>query len=541
MVMINREFTAFTLSAVLLVGLSSVSLAQQVTSGAFATPATGAGISSGNINRGTQSDTEQTLQPAWIVKPRISLTETLTDNVNINRSATGNQSDLVSEIAPGIRVEARSARLKAYFDYALRGQFYAQNSDSNRNQNSLNTFGTLEAIDNWLFLDFSGAIAQQSISAFGTQSTSNTTINNNSTETATYRLSPYARGQFGGLVDYTLRYNLSTTRSDANSVSDVDVSQWIGQLSGSTRFQGLRWSFDANQQSTQYSRGRKTDADLLRLMLTYTVAPQFRVSVSGGWESNNYASLEQETNTTHGYGFDWTPTERTKFSAFKEKRFFGDGHNLNFSHRFPRSSIQFSDTRDISVLPNQFTTIGLGSVYDLYFQQFASLIPDPVQRANFVNTLLAQTGVNPNAQVTSGFTTSQATVRRNQQLSIVLFGVRNSITLLANRNESQGVLASMSGIDAISQSNIVKQQGFGLNFSHKLSETSNLNLLGSRQESSGSGINTLKTTTTTYQANVSTKLGAKTTGSLSARRSEFDSSTNPYTENALVGTVSFVY
>ena len=276
-------------------------------------------------------------------------------------------------------------------------------------------------------------------------------------------------------------------------------------------------------------------------MLTYTVAPQFRVSVSGGWESNNYASLEQETNTTHGYGFDWTPTERTKFSAFKEKRFFGDGHNLNFSHRFPRSSIQFSDTRDISVLPNQFTTIGLGSVYDLYFQQFASLIPDPVQRANFVNTLLAQTGVNPNAQVTSGFTTSQATVRRNQQLSIVLFGVRNSITLLANRNESQGVLASMSGIDAISQSNIVKQQGFGLNFSHKLSETSNLNLLGSRQESSGSGINTLKTTTTTYQANVSTKLGAKTTGSLSARRSEFDSSTNPYTENALVGTVSFVY
>ena len=68
-----------------------------------------------------------------------------------------------------------------------------------------------------------------------------------------------------------------------------------------------------------------------------------------------------------------------------------------------------------------------------------------------------------------------------------------------------------------------------------------VNLLVSRQESTGSGSNTLKTTTTLYQANVSTKLGARTMGSLSARRSEFDSNTNPYTENALVGTVSFIY
>jgi len=46
---------------------------------------------------------------------------------------------------------------------------------------------------------------------------------------------------------------------------------------------------------------------------------------------------------------------------------------------------------------------------------------------------------------------------------------------------------------------------------------------------------------TSYQLNASTRLGTKTTGSLSIRRSEFDNSTNPYTENALIGTVSFVY
>jgi uncharacterized protein (PEP-CTERM system associated) len=507
--------------------------------GVLGNPSTSAQASS--VGRSATNDQLSTDGRTWVITPRVSLTETLTDNSNINRSANNKESELITQIAPGIRVEARTVRLKAFFDYSLRGQFYAKEPDYNRSQNSLNTFGTLEAVDNWLFLDFSGIIAQQTISAFGTQSTSNTTINNNSTETATYRLSPYIRGQLGGLAEYSIRYNVSTTRSEATTVSDIDVSQWIGQLRGSTPFKNLRWTLDGNQQTTDYSRGRKTDAELLRAMLTYSVSPQFRLTVSGGQESNNYASLEQETNTTHGYGFDWNPTERTKFSAFKEKRFFGDGHNVNFNHRFPMSSIQFSDTRDVTVLPNQFSTVGLGSVYDLYFEQFTNLIPDPVQRANYVNALLAQSGIDPNAQVTSGFTTSRATIRRNQRLALSVFGARNSITFLANRSESQGVLASQSTNDALSQSNIINQQGFGLNLSHRLSEISNLNFLGSRQESTGSGANTLKTTTTLYQVNLTTKFGAKTTGSLSARRSEFDSNTNPYTENALIGTVSFIY
>jgi uncharacterized protein (PEP-CTERM system associated) len=495
-------------------------------------------IAQQGISRSTEGSTSGRV---WFVTPRISLTETLTDNVNINQSSNGKQSDLISELSPGIRIGAHSARLSAHLDYALRKQFYGKNTDQNRSQNTLNTFGTFEAVDNWMFLDFSGIIAQQSISAFGTQSPNGTSINSNSTETATYRLSPHIRGQLGGVVDYSLRYNISTTNSRASNVSDVDFSKWTGQLNGSTPFQRLQWSIDASRQTTDYSTGRKTDAETFRSNLTYSFHPQFRATLSHGKESSNYRSQDQESNPTTGYGFDWTPTERTKFSAFKEKRFFGHGHKLSLSHRFPMSSIQISDSKDISVLPNQFNSIGLGSIYDLYFEQFSSLIPDPVARANFVNGLLTQSGINPNARATSDFLTSQATVRRNQQLSLVIFGARNTITAQISRGESQGTQQSQPTIDPISQSSAVKQQGFSLNLSHRLSELSNLNLLGSRQESTGNGSAAAKTTTTLYQINLSTKLGAKTTGSISARRSEFDGSTNPYTENALLATVSFIY
>ena len=102
---------------------------------------------------------------AFVIKPRIALTETWSDNVSVSSGQAGNtkESGFITELAPGIRVDARTARLKAYFDYALVGQFYSTSSGNSRTQNSLNTFGTLEAVSNWLFLDFSGIIAQQAI------------------------------------------------------------------------------------------------------------------------------------------------------------------------------------------------------------------------------------------------------------------------------------------------------------------------------------------------------------------------------------------
>lgn len=525
--------------------LNSLVIAQQSTTNA----ANGTAFSATSANASTAPvfNEEDGAAPRrqWAIKPRISLTETFTDNVNVNRVNSGKQSDLITELTPGISIEARTARLKAYFDYSLRNQLYTRQSDYNQSQNALNTFGTLEAVDNWLFLDFNGLIAQQAISAFGAQSPSNSTINSNSTETATYRLSPYIRGQLLGVAEYLLRYNLSTTRSDSSVVSDINISEWVGQLRGSTPFQNLKWTIDGSQQATDYSRGRDTDADRLRGMLTYALLPQFKVSLSGGREANNYVSLNQESHNTHGYGFDWNPTERTQISAFKERRFFGDGHNISFSHRFPMSSIRFTDIREVSVLPNQFTSTGLGTglgtIYDLLFEQFASQIPDPVTRASFVNTLLAGR-LSPNTPVTSSFLASRATIQRSQNLAAALFGARNSVTLLANRTESQSAFVATDAPNT--DATTVRQQGLSVNLSHRLSERSNLNALASRQESTGinaSARSNLKTTMTTYQVNVITKLGAKTSGSLSARHSAFDSTTNPYKENALIGTVSFIY
>jgi len=537
------------LAAILALSVSLPLLAQQqgTLSGAMPLPEAGA---AGSARASKQDGAEGQITQAWSIKPRLSVSLTATDNASVGGGVGGNsgsgESDLITEISPGLHVEARTARLRGYLDYSLRGQFYAQ-TDQSRHQNGLNAFATLEAIDNWLFVDASGNIDQQTISAFGPRSASNTSINGNSTETRSFRLSPYIRGTLGGgFANYTLRYNVSTTRANSMSAYDVDIRQWVGQLRGGAPFQNLSWTIDGNSQAADYTSGYKNGDDMLRPMLSYQITPQFSISASAGWERNDYASLNKESHTTHGWGFDWKPTPRTAISAFKERRFFGDGYNFSFSHRFPMSSIRYVDSRNVSVMPNQFGMIGLGSVFSQFYQMFASQFPgaDPLQLAQFTYMTLLVNGIDPNRQIVSGFLSSQASDQRQRQLTWVVNGVRNTLTVQFNRSQNSSFAAMQFDLlDDFSRASSITQKGLSVTLAHRLSAQSTLTLTASREKSSGRGYGTvnLDATTTLFQAMLSTKLGAKTTGSLSLRHNKYDSNANPYTENALVGAILYTY
>lgn len=56
------------------------------------------------------------------VSTRVAVTETWTDNVRLTTNA---ESERITEVRPGIRVDVNKARLKGFFDYALSGLAYA--------------------------------------------------------------------------------------------------------------------------------------------------------------------------------------------------------------------------------------------------------------------------------------------------------------------------------------------------------------------------------------------------------------------------------
>ena len=476
-------------------------------------------------------------KPNWQIQPRITVGETFTDNVN---PASGiKQADQITELSPGIRLEGNTARLKAYADYQATAYYYVRGSYSGSTKNALNSFGTFEAIEKLFYLDFSGVISQQSISAFGPQVASNAILDANRTETSSYRISPYLRGKLGNVADYELRYGGTWTSSKSALVSSTTLRDWSAKVKNSVTKSRFGWSVDASEQSTAYGNGNKSSSDRLRVLLSYQFFPDIKLSASVGQESNDYRTTNRETQATSGYGVDWTPTERTLASAFFEKRFFGEARNYSFSHRTPLMAFKYSDTSEVSFVPNQFSTVGLGTTYDLLYTQLASAIPDPILRAQQVSNVLAQTGLSPNTQVTSSFLSSRVSVQKRQEFTMVLNGARNTVSgsLVRSVQNVQSIAAAATGAGDFSTSSTIAQKGVSGSWAYRLTPLASLTTTVSQQESTGTGAATLSSRQKAMNLTYTTRVAAQTNLSLGVRSSAFSSNTSAYRENAVLATL----
>lgn len=469
------------------------------------------------------------------IVPRVSVTETLTNNVALQ---SGNrQSDQITEISPGIRISIQGARLKTYFDYSLNEIYYAQGSSRTRQQNALNTFGTLEAIDNWAYLDFSGNISQQAVSAFGAQSVSNTAVNANQTEVANYRLSPYVRGRLGSVANYEARISRAVTSADNAAASNTASTDSVVRISNASAFRSLGWTADVARQQVSYSAGRATEDDSYSLGLTYAISPQLNVSANAGQESNNYTSLDKQSYNTSSVGLNWRPSERTTLSAVSGKRSFGNTHNWSLEHRSARTVWRFSDVKEVSTTANQNGFGTVGNVYDLFYTQLAGRGLTPAERALQVNQLLQQYGFSPNTPVVSSFLSSAVSLQRRQDLSFALLGIRDTFTFLLTRTESNRLDTFSSVLDNLANANTVIQNGFSLNYSHRLTPDYTLGALLSRQKTSGDTTGQ-ETTLKSFNVNLTGKVGQKTAASVGLRRVVSESLANPYTETAVIGNLN---
>jgi uncharacterized protein (PEP-CTERM system associated) len=395
----------------------------------------------------------------------------------------------------------------------------------------------VEAIDNFAFLDFSAGIAQQSISGLGAQSAGGYSVNRNQTESSTLRLSPYLRGSLSSFADYETRYSFSSNRNGSAGASEVTTKDILLVLKGRPSASQLGWSLQAGQQSASYSLGRMSESDSVTGALSYAVNPQIVLTASAGQESNNFNAAGKESSLTTGQGLQWSPTPNASFSASRQTRPFGQSHSLSFNYRTARTAWRYTDAQDVTNTPSQSFLGSQGSIYDLYFAQFASVEPDPIKRAILVSSFLQTNGINPNAIVVSNFLTSAVALQRRQDLSFTLLGLRDTITVAMSRTNTSRLDSVSTAIDDLSNSTSVRQSGLSATYSHRLTPDTTVNLSAAQQQSSDSkGLQETSTNSMTF--GFSTRLGLRSTATVSARRAIFDSTTSPYNETAVTGTIN---
>jgi uncharacterized protein (PEP-CTERM system associated) len=474
-------------------------------------------------------------RPRFRVETSIGIQETLTNNVELVQ--TDRRSDLITQVSPSIRLVSLAGPVRGFLDYSPVGYLYARDSSLNNIQQALSAAGTAEAIEKWAFVDASASITQQNISPFGKQSADNALGNANRTEVAWARVSPYLRGKLGGFADYEARATVSATRSKDSPDDSTTVESLLRAGSDSTSSAFLGWSAALSHQAIDFSTTGKQQNDRLTGVMTFAVMPELRLSARAGREVNDLVTIEKQTYNTYGAGVTWVPSERTKLDAIVEHRFFGTSHSVNFEYRSPRSVLQFTDKKDLATdSSNNFNNGPQRTVFDLLFQQFASLAPDPVQRAALVDAFLQNNGLTRTTLAQGGFLTSNVTVQSNQNMSFALLGVRSTLLISAFRSGSSLLTPVSNAAGNLTSANTLLQTGASINLSHRLTPLSALSASLARTRTSG-GVGDQHTELRSLTVTWTNQLAERVDLSLSARRSSFDSATDPYNESAVLANL----
>jgi hypothetical protein len=154
--------------------------------------------------------------PAYLIRPYVSVSETLTDNKNFVHAPRDPAA--YTNLAPGVSFSADTPRLQAVLSGNLNTALYIPSS-TNLNQvyGSLyaNGFGTI--VPDALFVNLNSIVTQSTpLPGFGFQNLSRLPANQQ-TQVYSTTVSPFLRKSFDGLVDTQLQYTFSSTNYGGNT------------------------------------------------------------------------------------------------------------------------------------------------------------------------------------------------------------------------------------------------------------------------------------------------------------------------------------
>jgi uncharacterized protein (PEP-CTERM system associated) len=468
------------------------------------------------------------------ITPTFSAQLTLTDNRDL--SATNRESDAIVQVSPGISMRSAAGPVQGSLDYSLNALVYASDSSRNTVQHALRALFQAEIVPGHAYVDGTAGISQQLTSLFGQRAPGGGLDNANTSEVYTASLSPNVRGRIAGAVDAQARLSWTGSRTKDSLVGDYDT---LGATVGLGGRQGLfGWGLDGSRQVNEYKHGEpRTTQDTARFSVSAAPDPELQFSVRRGWEANDLGGSLDVSETFWGYGVTWVPTPRTTLALQSDRRFFGNSHSLSFSHRMARSVWSFTDSRGLS--GGDLLNADARSLLSRYQQSFGEcmLAFGNNPQAQPLCEALARASVGLDPSGTGGFLNSARSLQRSQTLSVAFSGLRSTVTVSGFRSQNERIEGVTYATGDLSQVDKVRQLGFTLGVSHRLTPTSSVALTASRQRTLDAAP-LPGTDQRLLTASWSATLGSNLTGTITLRHTEFDSVTSPYNESALIGSVA---
>lgn len=439
------------------------------------------------------------------------------------------QSELTTELRPGIQFGSRSGRLQGTASYSLGLLHRSRTDPAFAAQHQLSAALTGQLVENFAFVDVSASIGKQSISAFGQQSLPEQNASNpNQQEVGTLSISPSLRGTVGSLATYDVRLTASGTNTRKSIVGDSTSTGGSVSLRSASRRALVGWGLSASSITTDFRTQGDSTNDRASASLELNPDVDLAFSLRAGRESTDIGVVEKQTFDTWGASARWSPSPRTVADFNTDRRFFGRSHSISLSHRMPLSSLRFSSVRDVALSANANSLGQPLTLYDLFFAQYASQQPDPVLRQQEVLNFLAGMGWDPTATVGGGAINRGPTVVERNDMAWT-YTVRR-LTMAAQAytirtRQLEDVAAAPSDLNT-------RQSGYTGSMSYRLTPTASASLQGSRLMTKSTATQPgtdLKSLSLTF----SDRIGPHATAALNARYTVFNSAFTPYRETAV--------
>ncbi|HEX9742051.1 MAG TPA: TIGR03016 family PEP-CTERM system-associated outer membrane protein, partial [Nitrospiraceae bacterium] len=418
----------------------------------------------------------------WDVVPSVSFAETFTDNIFLAED-TAKESDWVTQVIPGIRIDATGARLKFNLNYAPEAVYYSRGQKENQIFQRGNAVATAELAKQLLFLEAGAKVDQYDVSLEGPLTTSNVNITGNRATATTFFVSPYLLRDFGSAVRGEVRYTYSVWNTDDPTIlSDNDANRVNVRLASGPAFRRLTWNLAYNREDIKYETDQETLTEVSTANARLLITPTVGVLAQGGYESYDSGIPGSISDGPRwSAGLEWTPTLRTRLAGTAGRRFFGDTYSFDFRHRTRLTTWSASYNDDVTTARDEFFIPATSNTAGSLDQLFLSKIPDPVARQKAVEDFIARTGLPPSLSEPVNFFSDQIFLVKRWLASAGILGVRNTLVFNAFKETRDVLFAGIvrPGFGDFAASNTIRQTGAGLAWNWRVTPWTTWNLGGS--------------------------------------------------------------
>lgn len=447
---------------------------------------------------------------AFRVTPDVKATVLGSSNIGMQNSADAKVGAVLT-ITPRLQMQGNGPDYKLTGDVSADAvQFINSNQSSRilpRGQVQLNT----RLVDRLFFVDTELGAETSSATPFDV-SGDPTSIYNVGTTTRE-RISPYIDHEISSSARINARSDNLWTQGSSNSVLGNTGDSNAFVQTNTVRYDllpqptGLRAEY--NRQTTSYKDGGSgLMLETARVSGLYAFDPTLTVGVTAGRDGARYTT-NNVSNTLAGGMLRWTPTERTVLDALVERRFFGTGWNVNFTHRSPFMAVTAGVVRQASTFASRLGTLQAGGdVPALLDAILRTRIPDVAQRQLAVYDYMSRSGLSGTLTGPVDLYSRTVQLQQGMNVSLALIGVRHTVTFRVFRTRTEDLRGASDGVRLLASDAI--QSGFTAGLNRRLTPDTSADLSLTRVQSDGIGSNAGRTSSSTV-----VRLGA--THSLSPR------------------------